>query len=419
MCLAGTAAAAPAPDKPPAEGKVIAEARLRYENVSDDNCIACAGRSADAFTLRVRLGYETAVWHGFSALAELDQIWSLGDERYNSTRNGRLDRPVVADPEQTRLNRLQISYAAPFDTKFTLGRQRLLIGNQRFIGNAGWRQHEQTFDAFTIVNTSLTGLTLTYSYIDRVNRVFGDGDPVPATGSVGAFDSNSHVLHASYAATPELKFDAYALLLDLEQKGPSPLAASRLSTATFGIRAEGKFAVGSETFLLFNGEFAHQRDYADNPLDLNLDYWLVEGGVTWKGVSGLVGYQSMDGDGLAGFSTPLGTLHAFNGWAEMFLTTPANGLDSTYAKLTYSVPGVFGLKNIGLTLALYDFRTQRTDVALGEEFDGQIDVAIDEHVSALLKYASYDGAGHATAAGGWTPAAEDKEVFWAAVSYRY
>lgn len=421
-CLAAPALAAAdtkPPAKPPNETHILLDVRARYKSVDDQNCLACAGRNAQAYTLRARLGLETAVWHGFSALGELDQIFTLGDERFNSTRNGELDRPVVADPEQTRINRLQISYVTPFETKLTLGRQRLTLGNQRFIGNAGWRQHEQTFDAFTAVNTSVKGLTLTYAYIDRVNRVFGNDDPVPATGQVGAFNSDSHVVYASYAVIPELKLDAYAILLDLSQKGPAPLAASRLSTTTYGIRGEGKFAAGTETSLLVNAEYAHQSDYAQNPLNIGLDYWLIEGGVAWKGLSALAGYQSMEGDGTVGFSTPLASLHAFNGWAEIFLTTPTNGLESGYGKLTYNAAGAFGLKNVGLALTYYSFSAERTGVSLGSEIDGQIDVAVDDHVSMLLKYARYEGDGRSTATGGWTPAADDKRVFWAAVSYRY
>ena len=62
---------------------------------------------------------------------------------------------MIADPAMTALNWLQLTYASDYDTKFVVGRQRILVGNQRFIGNSGWRQHEQTFDAVSAVNTSI------------------------------------------------------------------------------------------------------------------------------------------------------------------------------------------------------------------------------------------------------------------------
>jgi hypothetical protein len=416
---AGPALAATGPEALFGDGHVILDLRARYETVDDANCSACVGRDASAFTLRARLGYETGVWGGFSALFDIDQIWSLGDDRYNSTRNGRIDRPVVSDPEQTRLNRLQISYATPFDTKVTLGRQRLTLGNQRFVGNSGWRQHEQTFDALALVNTSITGLTLTYAYIDRVNRVFGEDDPVPATGQAGYFGSDSHVFHANYAGLAGLKLNAYGILIDLTQPGPSPLVAARLSTATWGVRAEGTFEIAPGATLLLNADYAVQTDYGDNPLDLRLGYWSGEAGLTWKGTTALVGYQSMTGDGTVGFSTPLATLHAFNGWAEIFLTTPANGLNAFHATLAYAAPDVLGLKSLGAALHYYEFETERTSIALGSEIDAQVEIVFDKRFSILLKYADYSGNGVSSAAGGWTPAAADKTVSSAVLSFKY
>lgn len=401
------------------EGKLLTDLRLRFESVSDENCVACAGRDATAFTLRARIGYDTGTWRGLGALIEIDQVWSLGDGDYNSTRNGEATYPVVADPDLTQLNRLQVSYTSGFDTVVTLGRQRLMLGNQRFIGNVGWRQHEQTFDALTVVNTSFEGLALTYAYLDRVNRIFGDDDPVPAAGQASHFDSNSHVFYAVYTGWQGLKLDAYGILLDLDQTGPAPLAAAQLSTATWGLRAEGKFDASPGLSILLNAELAQQSDYADNPLDLSLSYWLVETGLSWKGATLLAGYQSLQGNGTTGFSTPLATGHAFNGWADIFLTTPANGLDTIYAKLAYTVPDAFGLKSIGGALNYYEFEAERTGVSLGSELDLQIELAIDKRFTVLLKFADFHGGGSVTGAGGWTPAARDKTVAWAVASFKY
>jgi hypothetical protein len=89
------------------------------------------------------------------------------------------------------------------------------------------------------------------------------------------------------------------------------------------------------------GEVAHQTNYANNPLSISLNYWLGEGSVTYKGLTGLIGYEVLEGNGTIGFATPLATLHAFNGWADMFLTTPANGLKDFYLKAAYVLPADF------------------------------------------------------------------------------
>ena len=37
-------------------------------------------------------------------------------------------------------------------------------------------------------------------------------------------------------------------------------------------------------------------------------------------------------DNSQGFRTPLATLHAFNGWADLFLDTPPDGLSDIYVR---------------------------------------------------------------------------------------
>ena len=65
---------------------------------------------------------------------------------YNSTTNGKTTYPAVADPETYEINRLQLTNTRIPMTTVTLGRQRIVLDDQRFVGNVGWRQNEQTFD---------------------------------------------------------------------------------------------------------------------------------------------------------------------------------------------------------------------------------------------------------------------------------
>jgi hypothetical protein len=137
-------------------GAPLIDLRLRFENIAQSN----KARRAYAATLRARLGYETGQFHGFSALAETDLIGHAWGEHFNSTLNGQTAFPVIADPDMAALNRLQLDYAAALtddaaanrpDLHIHVGRQRIIFGDARFIGNAPWRQHEQTYDAVMIV----------------------------------------------------------------------------------------------------------------------------------------------------------------------------------------------------------------------------------------------------------------------------
>jgi hypothetical protein len=400
------------------DGRPVVDLRGRLETVDD----ASKTGAGNAYTLRARLGYETGSWNGLSVQFDFDQIWALGDTTYNSTRNGKTSLPVIADPAMTALNRLQLSYKSDFDTTFVVGRQRLLIGNQRFVGNSGWRQHEQTFDALSAVNKSIPDLALTYAYLYRINRVYGPDEPVPtATAPIGQanyFKSDSHIFDGVYIGVPGLRLEGYSFLLDLNAPGyattPALLtAASKLSTATYGGRGDYTINLDDMSGKL-SGEYAHQTNYRNNPLSFGLDYFLGEGSVTWQGLSGLVGYESLGGNGVIGFSTPLATLHAFNGWADMFLTTPVNGLDDLYFKLGYVLPADFVMsKTLNLNATYHDYTADHVGHGIGSEWDLQAELTVDASLSFMAKYANYAGSG--VAFGGFP----DKSIFWLQTAYKY
>ncbi len=45
--------------------------------------------------------------------------------------------------------------------------------NARFIGNVGFRQNEQTFDALRVGTTYLPDTDIGYTYLEEVHRIFG------------------------------------------------------------------------------------------------------------------------------------------------------------------------------------------------------------------------------------------------------
>ena len=170
----------------------ILDLRLRNEAVADD----AFANNADATTLRFRIGYRTPVKSGWSGLVTVEHTGHLFGERYNSTANGRIGYPTVADPDNTAIDQAFVQYAPSAATRMTLGRQVLLYDNQRFFGNSGWRQNQQTFDALDVEHRFDNGLTLRYSYLDRVQRVFGEDNPTP---SLARWQLDAHLLRASHA----------------------------------------------------------------------------------------------------------------------------------------------------------------------------------------------------------------------------
>ena len=172
------------------DGKLLLDVRYRFEHKAQD------GFPEDAYanTIRTRLGFETAEIYNFKFLVEFENVASIGDDHFNSTTNGRVQFPVVADPDATEVNRAQVTFTGLDKTPVTIGRQRFNLNNQRFVGAVDFRQNQQTFDAARLSSTLIDNVTVEYLYISRVHRVFSD-DHV-----AGEFDSDSHVISVAYDA---------------------------------------------------------------------------------------------------------------------------------------------------------------------------------------------------------------------------
>lgn len=371
-------------------GDVMFESRLRYEGVSQDGL-----DDATAVTLRARLGWQSPERSGFRLLVEGEAVVALVDD-YNDTIHGRTNYPVVADPEAFELNRLQLAWTGLPDTEVILGRQRIVLGSARFVGNVGFRQNEQTFDAVRVTTRAFEPLTVTYAWIDRVHRVFGDDSPV------GEWRSDSHLIHVE-TPTPAGKVMAYGYLLDFAN-------APAQSSATWGGRLEGSRNLSTDWSALYAVEYARQSEYGANPARFDLDYGLVSGGLKRGPLTATLAIERLDGDGAQAFQTPLATLHAFQGWADVFLTTPRDGLRDVSATMTYAVARPPVGRSATLTASLRDIQDADGSARFGRELDVSARLMIDPHWAVEIKGARFEGARAAFA---------DRDKFWAALEYRF
>lgn len=345
-------------------GRLLFDIRTRLARMAQDNAL----RNATAGTLRTRLGYETAQFHGFSGLLEVEDIRAV-DDTYNSTSNDQTRHSAIADPETTEINRALISYSGMFDTAFTYGRQRIILDNARFIGNDGWRQNEQTFDAFKLENTSFTDTEITLAYVDKVQSVFGDDN------ESGDVDMQSPIVNVTYKGLPMLNVSGYGYFLSFDNDP----AASR---QTSGIRLKGEYPL-SRVSLLYAAEYARQSDYKDGLTDIDADYHHLVAGIKFPVVTTELGYELLSGDGAYAFQTPLASGHAFNGWADQFLVTPLNGLKDVYVSADTSFAG------IRWKAVYHDFSADRGGVDYGNELNLLIVKTFAQRYTIGLKYANY------------------------------
>jgi len=137
-------------------------------------------------------------------------------------------------------------------------------------------------------------------------------------------------------------------------------------------------------------EYAVQRDYADNPASFNVRYYTLEGALSLASPAPMdfrLAYEVLGSNGAVSFQTPLATLHAFNGWADLFLTTPPQGLRDAFAAAGVTLSGV------KLEAIYHDFRADRAGGRYGTEWDFQATLPFAKRYLAGVKYADYNAQG--------------------------
>lgn len=387
------------PETPPdksekaTEVKPILNLRLRYEGVSQDNLLS----DADALTYRVRAGLQFENVFDSTFLVEFEHVEDVIDD-FNSdpfTPNANSGvYSVVPDPNVTELNRLQLVNKSLPNTIVTLGRQRLILDDSRFIGNVGWRQNEQTFDGVRVQNSSLGELNLDVTYLNRVNRIFGD------ESNVGSWDGDTYLVNANHV-TPLGKLVAFAYFIDVDN------AAGVFSNQTLGARLSGKKEV-LDGKLSYAFSYANQEDYGSSDLDYRAQYVLAEGAYSTNGFTTGAGLEILGGDTQRGFQAPLSTLHKFNGWADVFLNTPSGGIEDLFLKFGYA-PGTVGpFENAKFSVRYHDYSSEVGSVDYGSELN--LSAAADvSKVKLLLKYADYAADNFAV----------DTQKLWAQIDYRF
>ncbi len=342
-------------------------ARLRYEHVDD----AAFPRDADAATLRLRAGLHGRLGAHWEALLEGEGIAAAG--HYDDGTGAPKPRwPAVIDPEGAELDQAWLrGHAGPVSV--TAGRQRLLFANQRWVGNSGWRQNEQTFDALSTEWALRPSLTLRHAWLDRAHRVAGDDarDPLARERRLDTHYAELAWQHGKWQLAPYL-------LRHRDRDVPGA------STETRGLRGAWD-AVADGRGCRVAAEFAQQVDAGANPRNFSHDYWLLEPACAVDGVLLRVGVEHLGGDGTHALQAPLGTLHAFNGWADKFNATPAAGLDDRYL----GAGGKWRGGTLEWQVAWHDYRSDAGDLRYGRELDASLAFPVAKGVRGLAKVADY------------------------------
>jgi len=381
--------------------KLDIELRPRYEAVDDS-----VNQEASALTVRTAIGVKAGLL-GVDGLNTQLQAMSVDNfglvDDYAPETAG---YAVVADGVQSRITQANISYSADGFTGI-LGRKMVVLDNARFIGNVGWRQMPQTYDLAAGIYNGVENLSLLGAYVTQVNRIFNtDGDgPLNKKLSTGTV-----LLHAAYTVAPELTVTAYDYMVEN-------------FADHIGIRATGKVKLDAAT-LKYEAEYAMQQDpsldNSDDPLysatrKEDATYYKVGVDASMNGFTVGAAYELLgdddNGNSDHAFWTPLATLHAMNGWADVFLNTPSEGLEDISVKLGYNA-GEYG-KIVGI---YHSFSSDRSNAAgqddLGSEIDIAYNVKVAKGLGLLLKGAWYS-------AGDASFGYNDVTKYWVQLDYKF
>jgi hypothetical protein len=369
-----------------AASKLTLDSNLRSEGVRQHGI----NNKAEALTWRNRIGVQTGSFANISALVEFN-VTSVLDDKYNSTLNGKTTYPTVLDPKDTELNRAQLTWTPVENTSLTVGRQRMLLDDQRFVGNAGWRQNEQTFDAVRF-DTSLWRVKLIGAYIGRVNRVVADAKD---------WHANAYLLNASYAFSDALKLTAFDYDFKFSTAATTPVAADATNAKASSVDITGARVSGGAWVSMFKlgyvGQYAEETPAGLNPGHFNLHETMLEGSATYDIYTLKLNDEVLSGNGTVGFVTPLGTTHAFQGFADVFSATGGNktfakglnDLNLTLVAAGHTKPWAPWFMNPTATFVYHDLKADLTHEKIGTEWDAVLVAGLTKNLSLMLKYADF------------------------------
>ncbi|WP_308387941.1 alginate export family protein [Acidithiobacillus sp. AMEEHan] len=357
-------------------GTVSLNLRPRYEYMSQ-----AGKRDANAFTVQTLLGLASKPIAGFSANIQFIDVAGILNN-YNSLVNGKTAYAVIPDPEEVNVNQAYLQYRGLAGLQVRAGRQEINLDDQRFVGAVGFRQTPQSFDAVSLQENPTAAFGTYAAYIWRIKNILNENLP-----------SKTFLAETHWQPSSLLHAQAFGYWYGNQAKSAIPGAAACFlvgnaqvcNSQTLGLRFQGVVPIAEKLQIPYDASYAKQLPYDGGSSLINAQYYHLGSGLRWSGVGLLANYMVMGSNhnGSYGFQTPLATKHAFNGWAEVFLTTPKQGLRSLY----FTLEGK--LLDTALEATYYDFRSAYQSESYGHEVDLSAIHHFSRHWTAGVQYADY------------------------------
>lgn len=348
---------------------------LRYRNSTllQDNI----SNTGHANTLRLQMGYLWALTPHLAAYAEGTTVASLFGKQYYDTSGRRTPYPTEPDPRSTEVSSAWIGYDNG-KVGVKVGEQYLNFYNNRYFATSAWRQNPQSFDGITTFAAFDTGTTVSYDWINRVNRTVG--------ANFADINQRRYVLDAQLIridqAVPLGTVTAYGYFVKNK-------TLDTASTRTLGGRWIGRLPLlDDRTALSWTFEGAQQTNYGNNPAHFSLPYHLFELDYGLPYFSARAGQESLGGNGHTAYNVAYGSNHSFDGWVGVF-SIPSHGLVDTYGGLF----GETGWHALSWQVIYHNFvPATGSGRRYGDEIDAGLHANVTKRFTLELQYGSYNAA---------------------------
>ena len=378
--------------------KPLLEARARIENVEQ---AGLPTTESTAVTLRVRAGGIISRKR-VSALFEAQGTLALVGDYYDGL-HGAATRPLIGDPQNVAIHRLQLQYRDK-DVTVTAGRQRISLDDDRFVDAALFRQNAVTYDALRIEWTPIPKLKADVTYAWSVRTVWG----IDGNGARQRAVSGDNIFANLSYVTPIGTVTGYAYLVDQDE---AAVQGYRLSNQTYGVKLAGTQAITPKVKFSYQLSYAHQTDYHRNPNSYAASYMLVDGMLDVAPFKIGGGYEVLGADnGVAftSFQMPVGSGFRWRGWAGKFVPDPADGVRDLYGTVGYTLPTAGKFKAVTLQATYHRFTSDRAYRPYGTELDLLGSAKLGRYTFSA-RYADYRADGFAT----------DTRKFWLQLDWAF